>query len=96
MPEITGLSLWKILTVYFAAMSVLTFILYGIDKRRAIKGTWRISEKTLLGLGVIGGALGGLIGMKVFRHKTKHRYFWVINAAALGVQAGVVILVIRG
>lgn len=84
------LSLWEILIIYIAAMSVLTFILYGIDKRRAIKGTWRISEKTLLGLGVIGGALGGLIGMKVFRHKTRHWYFWGINAAAVAMQAGIV------
>ncbi len=73
-------------------MSLITFFAYGIDKLKAKKGAWRISEKTLLLLGALGGALGGLLGMKAFRHKTKHRYFWAINYAALAVHIAAVIL----
>ncbi len=73
----------RIILVWLAALSLITFILYGADKHRAKRGKWRISEKTLLVFGVLGGAAGGLLGMKVFRHKTKHRYFWVINFLAL-------------
>ncbi len=75
-----------ILIAVFAAMSVLDFVLYGVDKAKAKAGAWRIKERTLLGIGVLGGALGGLIGMKTFRHKTKHWYFWAINALALAVH----------
>ena len=80
-----------ILSAYFAAMSLLTFFAYGIDKLKAKKGAWRISEKTLLGLGAVGGALGGLLGMNAFRHKTRHRYFWVVNFAALAIHLAVLI-----
>lgn len=47
----------------------------GIDKKRAKRGEWRISEATLWWLATIGGALGGFIGMRVYRHKTKHASF---------------------
>ena len=63
---------WKLLVGAILLMSVLTFALYGIDKRKAKRGSWRTKEKTLLLCGVFGGALGGLCGMKAFRHKTKH------------------------
>ena len=71
---------------YFAIISAITFFAYGIDKLRAKKGAWRVSEKTLLSLGILGGAFGGLLGMKLFRHKTKHRYFWAVNYAALAIH----------
>lgn len=66
-----------------AVLSVVTFFAYGLDKLKAKKVAWRIPEKTLLGLGVIGGAVGGLLGMNTFHHKTKHIYFWIINYIAL-------------
>jgi len=47
----------------------------GIDKRKAKKGQWRISEKTIWILAFLGGACGGLVGMYIFRHKTKHPLF---------------------
>ena len=67
-------------------MSVFTFLLYGIDKWKAKKEKWRIKEKTLLLSSVFFGSVGALIGMKVFRHKTKHTYFWVINYVCLIIQ----------
>jgi uncharacterized membrane protein YsdA (DUF1294 family) len=64
-------------------MSMITFILYGVDKRKAIKKKWRVKESSLLILGFLFGALGGLIGMNVFRHKTKHWYFVFLNGLFL-------------
>ena len=69
-----------------AVMSVIAFFFYGADKRKAKKGQWRVKESVLLGLGVFGGAIGALLGMKIFRHKTKHWYFWAVNIAALILQ----------
>ena len=53
----------------------MTFAVYGIDKAKAKRGAWRVPEKTLFLLPLLGGSLGALLGMKVFRHKTKHWYF---------------------
>lgn len=62
---------------YFAAVNILLFILMGIDKYHAIKGSRRIPEKVLFLFAIIGGATGGTLGMMSFRHKTKHWYFVV-------------------
>ena len=60
---------------YLIAINIVTFIVYGIDKVKAMKGKWRISEATLLILAVIGGSIGALLGMKVWHHKTMHKKF---------------------
>lgn len=65
----------KIFIGYLLSINMIAFLAYGIDKRRAIKKRWRIPEKTLLGLAIIGGTLGALAGMYGFRHKTKHLKF---------------------
>ena len=65
--------------IAFAALSAITFILYGIDKGLAKARAHRISEKVLLLLGFVSGGVGGLLGMVIFRHKTKHVYFWAVN-----------------
>ena len=64
-------------------MSLIAFILYGVDKRKAKKAAWRIPEAVLLNLGFFGGAIGAILGMKTFRHKTKHWYFWFFNIFGL-------------
>jgi len=51
------------------------FAVMGIDKKRAIRGAWRISEASLFLTAFLGGALGCTLGMQYFRHKTKHWYF---------------------
>jgi len=56
-------------------MSVLDFILMGIDKWRAKRGAWRIPEITLIAFAVLFGAPGGYLGMLIFRHKTLHKGF---------------------
>lgn len=69
--------------IVLATLSVLALILYGADKLRAKKNRWRIPEAILLGLGFFGGAVGALLGMKLWHHKTKHWYFWVVNILGL-------------
>ena len=75
---------WPVLLVWLAVINLLTFIVYGADKRRARKGKWRVPEKTLFLLPLLGGSIGALLGMRVFHHKTKHWYFvWGIPAILL-------------
>ena len=75
---------WTVLLVWLAVINLLTFIVYGEDKRRARKGKWRVPEKTLFLLPLLGGSIGALLGMRVFHHKTKHWYFvWGIPAILL-------------
>ena len=80
---------------YIALLSFITFIIYGIDKARAKRGLWRISERALLTLSLLGGAAGGLFAMQTFRHKTKHWYFYAIKLAAIILHVGVAVLLYR-
>ena len=61
--------------IYLIAVNVVAFFMYGIDKWRAKRSKWRISEATLLLLAVIGGSIGAWLGMKVWHHKTLHKKF---------------------
>ena len=61
--------------IYLATLNVLTFVLYGIDKYKARHDRWRISETTLLGLAVLGGAIGAWLGIRIWHHKTQHAIF---------------------
>ena len=65
----------KIVLLLMAFMSVIGFFAMGIDKAKAKKNAWRIPEKTLFGIVILGGGAGAWLGMEVFRHKTKHWYF---------------------
>lgn len=87
----------KIISVYIAfliVMSITAFVLYGSDKTKAKKNKWRIKESTLLSIGFFGGAVGAVAGMKHFRHKTKHNYFWIVNYIGLTWQIGLLILLL--
>lgn len=71
-----------ILWMAWAVINLVVLILYGVDKRKAKKGAWRIPEKTLLiGTWLLGG-VGAFVAMRMFRHKTKHIAFQV--SAPLG------------
>ena len=73
-----------VLLVWLAVINLVTFAIYGIDKAKAKRGAWRVPEKTLFLLPLLGGSLGALLGMRVFHHKTKHWYFvWGIPAILL-------------
>ena len=60
---------------YLLAINALSFSLYGIDKYKAKKNQWRISEATLLMMAVIGGSIGAWAGMRLWHHKTMHKMF---------------------
>lgn len=77
---------------YMLVINLIAFILYGIDKNKAKKKKWRIPEKTLIGVGAIGGSVGALLGMYVFRHKTKHWHFRILLPIFLVLQ----VLIIAG
>ena len=81
-----------ILWIAWLAVNLIVFALYGVDKRRARRGQWRIPEKTLLtGTWLLGG-VGALLAMRVFRHKTKHIAFQV--SAPVGAVLSVAVMVL--
>lgn len=63
------------IAVYIVVITLVGFLIMGIDKRKAIKDKWRIPEKTLFIVAAIGGSLGCIAGMLTFHHKTKKWYF---------------------
>ena len=65
----------NIILYYLLAVNIATFLLYGIDKYKAKKGRWRISEATLLTMAAIGGSIGAWAGMRLWHHKTMHKKF---------------------
>ncbi|MGN0051216.1 MAG: DUF1294 domain-containing protein [Prevotella sp.] len=65
----------NIILYYLLAVNIATFLLYGVDKYKAKKNKWRISEATLLMMAVIGGSIGALAGMRLWHHKTMHKKF---------------------
>ena len=73
----------KIYIIALLAISLITFVLYASDKKRASRKGWRISEKALLGVSFFGGAVGGFLAMQIVRHKTKHWYFYAVNLLGL-------------
>ena len=68
----------KAILLLLVAVNLVSFTLYGLDKLKAKKGLWRIRESTLLLIAALGGSVGALLGMEVFRHKTKHWQFKVL------------------
>ena len=89
------MGLRKIYLIYIAVLSVITLILYGIDKIKAINGSYRISEKVLLLSSLVGGGVGGIVAMLLFRHKTKHWYFFAVNIIAIILHAGVLFWLLK-
>lgn len=69
---------------YLIIINIITFVFYGIDKFLAVKHYYRISEKLLYLFSILGGALGSLFGMLLFRHKTLKLKFYLINIISLG------------
>ncbi len=67
-----------LIPAYLILVNLLAFALYGIDKKKAKKKKYRISESTLLWMARIGGGIGCLVGMHLFHHKTNHKRFKII------------------
>ena len=79
----------KIALYYILAVNLMTFITYGIDKYKARHNRWRVREASLLLLAALGGSIGALLAMKVFRHKTQHKKFRFGVPAILLVQMAI-------
>ena len=71
---------------YWMIINIVAFFLMGIDKKKARTGAWRIPEKTLFLSAILGGSIGSICGMQLFRHKTKHKSFVIGMPAILAVQ----------
>ena len=80
--------LGSVVLFYLAGVNLAAFAAFGIDKRKAVRHRWRIPETTLLGLCLLGGALGGLAGMRLFHHKTRKARFFVGVPVMLALQLG--------
>lgn len=80
--------------IYLAAINLIAFAAYGIDKRKAVRHKWRISEHTLIILAVLGGSVGALLAMHLFHHKTHKRKFSIGVPVILALQAAAVIITV--
>ena len=78
--------LLKALVIYLVLVNAAAFLLMLADKLKAKKGAWRIPEATLMGIAVIGGSIGAICGMNLFRHKTKHPKFSIGLPMILALQ----------
>lgn len=87
------MTLTSILLIYLAAINVVSFFTYGIDKLKARKDKWRIPEATLLWMAVLGGSIGAWLGMKVWHHKTLHKKFKFGVPAILIIQLALVLFI---
>ena len=84
----------KLFLIYLAVVNLAAFALMGVDKRRAKRGAWRIPERTLFLPAIMGGSPGAILGMQMFRHKTRHRQFMIGMPLILLVQLVIVGLLI--
>lgn len=72
---ITAHTIMTVLILYLVSINIAGYVIMGVDKKRAIRGAWRISEASFFFTALAGGALGCTAGMWYFRHKTLHWYF---------------------
>lgn len=85
---------FKNIIIYFIVINSLGFLMMYLDKKKAIKGKWRISEKSLFIVTLLGGGIGTNIGMNLFRHKTKKMKFSIGFPTILIVEIGLIIYLI--
>ena len=81
-----------LIIVYLIVINLISLITMGVDKAKAQKRSWRIPESTLFVLALIGGSIGSIVGMHLFRHKTRHWYFLYGMPAILIIQILIVII----
>ena len=74
------------LKYYLVIVNILAFIMYGLDKQKAVKKQWRIPEVQLLGIAAIGGSIGAILGMQFFHHKTRKWKFKIGVPVFLALQ----------
>ncbi len=86
----------KYLVIYLAVINTAAVVCMLADKRKARKGRWRISEKTLFLLALAGGSIGVLVGMKMFHHKTRHHLFTIGIPAIIIIQLVLLYMYLKG
>ena len=86
----------KTILTYLLVMNIMAFAMYGLDKYYAKRDKWRISEKNLLLVAYLGGSVGAYMGMKTFRHKTKHAKFTIGVPVAIVLHIAIAVYVIIG
>ncbi len=86
---------WKVYASFLIVFSAITFLLYAVDKKRAIEGRWRISESMLLGFSFFGGGIGGYLAMQLTRHKTKKVKFHLVNLLGIAWQVALLVYLIK-
>lgn len=84
-----------LIAIYLVAINLYAYILYAIDKYKSKKSKWRIPEKTLITTALLGGSIGALLAMKMFRHKTKHKKFTIGVPLILIAQIAMFYMLIR-
>ncbi len=87
--------IYYIVICYLVLANLIGFIIMGVDKKRAIRGAWRISEASLFLTALLGGSIGCILGMQYFRHKTKHWYFKYGMPAILFLQLAAILLLFK-
>ena len=88
-------SILIVLAALIAVMNVVSFCLMAFDNRRAQQGKWRVPERTLFLAAACFGGLGGVLGMQLLRHKTKHWYFQVFFPLFLVLQIAAIIVGVK-
>ena len=83
--------LYHAIRTYLILVNALSLLLMLIDKQKAKRGAWRILEATLMGIAAIGGSIGAIAGMYLFRHKTKHPKFYIGLPLILLIQIGLIL-----
>ena len=81
----------QIVITYLVLINAAAFVLMLADKQKARRGAWRIPEATLLGVAIVGGSIGAIAGMQLFRHKTRHWKFRLGLPLILATQIGLVL-----
>ena len=84
----------RLLVYYLLGINLLTFLAFGIDKWKAKRGLWRVPEATLMMMAALGGSVGALLGMRVFRHKTQHKKFTIGVPLILLVQIALAVFIL--
>ena len=85
------MKVFYIAVLWIAGMSLVSFLVFGADKRRAARHEWRIPEKILFLTALLGGAAGAFLGMHIFHHKTRHKSFCFGIPLILLLQAAVMV-----
>ena len=86
--------LYQILLVYLLLINAAGFLLMLVDKIKATRNLWRIPEATVMGVAAVGGSIGAIAGMNLFRHKTKHAKFYIGLPVILALQVVSVYLLV--